>query len=142
AVKAADKAGVITLEPDSVRYQVKGLDVSAGFAKPSAEPQIPEGSGSVQTIAIGAELWEAIAEASLCASTDEARYILNGVHLGRERVAATDGRRLYMHTLPSPLPFDEEGIILPLHPLYRLFSNVGEALLNLGAVPKEEGLSR
>ncbi len=49
-------------------------------------------------------------------SSDETRYILNGVYLeakGKEpQIAATDGRRLYMHPLPC-LSLLAENVVLP-----------------------------
>jgi DNA polymerase III sliding clamp (beta) subunit (PCNA family) len=54
-----------------------------------------------------------VTDVSAFASTDSSRYVLNGIHLGKEFVEATDGRMLVR--APYPVGYDKpaEGFILP-----------------------------
>jgi DNA polymerase-3 subunit beta len=107
----ADKGSDLALEAEGVYFHLSGQEsfvpcvadaVDMFPVAPALED--PTGFASVAT--------DALARCLRCASRDEARYVLNGVHWDSEKgFIATDGRRLHAEEcLPCPHP---AGAIIP-----------------------------
>jgi DNA polymerase III subunit beta len=118
-------------------------------------PALPKEEKSNLVKAEGKTLLEMIEKTSFAISTDETRYILNGLYFepggkGSVRVVATDGHRLSLVERPFEGDFKlKKGVILPrkgLLELRRLLEEAPEAECFLGfgdssAVFKKSGLS-
>jgi len=118
-------------------------------------PALPKEERSNLVKAEGAKLLEMIEKTIFAVSTDETRYILNGLYFEPEgsstvRVVATDGHRLSLVERPMEGDFKlKKGVILPrkgLLELRRLLEEAPDAECFLGfgdtsAVFKKAGLS-
>ncbi|HEY3445254.1 MAG TPA: DNA polymerase III subunit beta [Myxococcales bacterium] len=118
-------------------------------------PALPKEEKSNLVKAEGKVLLEMIEKTSFAISTDETRYILNGLYFepgekGKVRVVATDGHRLSLVERPMEGDFKlKKGVILPrkgLLELRRLLEEAPDAECFLGfgdtsAVFKKSGLS-
>ena len=136
------------------------VEISSGTAlfkllgMPAEEyPALPKEEKSSLVKIDGRVLLEMIEKTSFAISTDETRYILNGLYFepggkGTVRVVATDGHRLSMVERPFEGDF-KKGVILPrkgLLELRRLLEEAPDAECFLGfgdssAVFKKAGLS-
>lgn len=74
-----------------------------------------------------------------CQSTDETRYVLNGVLLerkaGKVRVVATDGRRLALHEQETDITDKDFACIIPtatVEKMYRLLGTESDSLVTIG----------
>ena len=81
-------------------------------------PAVEEGVGTHRFTVKQGQLRRLIDRTAFAMAQQDVRYYLNGMLLelkaGRLRVVATDGHRLAMCTLPSPVPVDEDTqVILP-----------------------------
>ena len=100
-LKRAKPSDVVTLRPKIGRKNVEVAiagTIQTIEAPPIADfPSPPAFKGKAQPLPDGAS--RAILEASACASTDQTRYVLNGVHLDTSgkghHIVGTDGRHLY-----------------------------------------------
>lgn len=122
---------------------------------PEEYPRLPRDDAGSLTPISGATFLEMIRKVSYAISTDETRYILNGVYFeprdgGRIRMVATDGHRLSMVERESPGDFKlKAGVIIPrkgLAELKRLLEEAPEAECQFGfaensAIFKKPGLS-
>jgi DNA polymerase-3 subunit beta len=118
-------------------------------------PALPKEEKSNLVKAEGKTLLEMIDKTSFAISTDETRYILNGLYFesgdkGKVRVVATDGHRLSLVERPMEGDFKlKKGVILPrkgLLELRRLLEEAPDAECFLGfgdtsALFKKSGLS-
>lgn len=143
AAKGADRRTGIAIDraQNLIRYQTKGIDIEHSFQPVADAPPIEGDLAEGRDIYWAGVVMATIAQASVCASTDETRYILNGVHIKRGEIAATNGRKLYL-SRTEPLPVPTEGITLPSHPVLKLFLGGGSAIFRLGPVPQAEHLNR
>lgn len=118
-------------------------------------PRLPKEENAPMVKATGEVLLEMIRKTSFAISTDETRYILNGVFFeprdgGKVRMVATDGHRLALIERDVPGNFKlKGGVIIPrkgLFELKRLLEEAPEAECQLGfaessALFKKPGLS-
>jgi DNA polymerase-3 subunit beta len=122
---------------------------------PDEYPKLPREDDAPLVAVNGVVLLEMIRKTSFAISTDETRYILNGVffepHAGEKvRMVATDGHRLALVERPMAGDFKlKSGVIIPrkgLFELKRLLEEAPEAECHLGfamnsAIFKKEGLT-
>jgi DNA polymerase III subunit beta len=108
---------------------------------PEEYPKLPKEDGASLATINGSTLLEMIKKTSFAISTDETRYILNGVlfeprESGRVRMVATDGHRLAMVDREMGGTFKTKGgAILPrkgVHELRRLLDEAPEAECQFG----------
>jgi DNA polymerase-3 subunit beta len=122
------------LQSGSAHFKIVGMS-------PEEYPKLPkEESASLVTVP-GATLLEMIRKTSFAISTDETRYILNGVFFeprdgGKVRMVATDGHRLALVERELSGAFKlKGGVIIPrkgLHELRRLLDEAPDAECALG----------
>ncbi|MBM4380747.1 MAG: DNA polymerase III subunit beta [Deltaproteobacteria bacterium] len=122
---------------------------------PEEYPRLPREENAPLVRVPGATLLEMIKKTQFAISTDETRYVLNGVLFepregGRVRMVATDGHRLALVERPLEGNFKlKSGVIVPrkgLFELKRLLDEAPEAQCSLGfaensALFKKEGLT-
>ncbi|MBX7101878.1 MAG: DNA polymerase III subunit beta [Myxococcaceae bacterium] len=132
----------------SAHYKIVGM-------APEEYPKLPKEESATLVKLSGATLLEMIKKTSFAISTDETRYILNGVFFepregGKVRMVATDGHRLCLIERELPGDFKlKGGIVIPrkgLFELKRLLEEAPEAEMSLGfaensALFKKPGLS-
>lgn len=117
-----------------VRYNASGVAFDDSFnpIALSEFPGVPTPCSDPIVLPIG--VLTAMNEALGCASTDQTRYILNGVYLDAHAVVATDGRQLYRrNSLELAVP---QGSIFPASPVPGILPQ-GE-LADLWLWPREE----
>lgn len=136
----------VELTSGSAQFKLVGMS-------PEEYPKLPKEESAGLTEVSGATLLEMIRKTSFAISTDETRYILNGVYFepyeqGRVRMVATDGHRLCLADRPLAGDFKlKGGVILPrkgLFELKRLLDEAPDATWQLGfaqssALLKKEG---
>ncbi|MQC17745.1 MAG: DNA polymerase III subunit beta [Chloroflexi bacterium] len=104
---------------------------SIGGMDPDDFPPIPSVSGSEEIRIDASRLRAAIAQTVFAAATDDSRPVLTGVHFhfkpGELRLAAADGFRLSVHTMPLAAEVDRTAIVpaRALGELGRLLQEVG-----------------
>jgi len=94
------------------------LAVTDGRNRRRAGPERAEKLPSIESVILPAALL--LAAEAVCASKDDGREVLQGVHIHRRddlvRIVATDGIRMFISSLkvsgPLPAWMDDEGIIL------------------------------
>jgi DNA polymerase-3 subunit beta len=132
----------------SAHYKIVGM-------APEEFPKLPKEESSHLVKLSGNTLLEMIRKTSFAISTDETRYILNGVFFepregGKVRMVATDGHRLTLIERELPGDFKlKGGVIIPrkgLFELKRLLEEAPDAEVQLGfadnsALFKKPGLS-
>src|SRR6476661_4834286 len=137
-------------------------EITSGNAKfkivgmaPEEYPKLPREENAPLVQLSGATLLEMIKKTSFAISTDETRYILNGVFFepkedGKVRMVATDGHRLSLVERPLEGEYKlKGGVIIPrkgLLELKRLLDEAPEAECHLGfaensALFKKPGLT-
>ena len=130
---------------------VTAFDLDIGIVSEHQAEVLKPGAVTVS----GPTLVEMVRKSSYAISTDETRYVLNGVFFepkegGRVRMVATDGHRLAMVDRELPGDFKlKAGVIIPrkgLFELKRLLDEAPEAEMQLGfaensALFKKPGLS-
>jgi DNA polymerase-3 subunit beta len=103
-------------------------------------PPLPDFEGASEFRMPQSLLRDGLKKTAFAISTDETRYVLNGIYTsfreGKLTLVATDGRRLAMveHDLDFPAS-QETDIIVPtkaVHELQRLLGSEGEVLVRLG----------
>jgi DNA polymerase-3 subunit beta len=108
---------------------------------PDEYPKLPREESAAWVGVSGSTLLDMIRKSSFAISTDETRYILNGVLFepkepGRVRMVATDGHRLCLVDRDLPGDFQlKSGVIVPrkgLFELKRLLDEAPEAECQLG----------
>jgi DNA polymerase-3 subunit beta len=117
-------------------------------------PPLPKEEKANLTKVDGKSLLDLIAKTSFAISSDETRYVLNGVFLehkdGMARMVATDGHRLALAEQPIADSFNlKQGVIIPrkgLYELKRLLEEAPDAEVFLGfaqssCIFKKPGLS-
>jgi DNA polymerase-3 subunit beta len=118
----------------SAQFKIVGMS-------PEEYPKLPREDDAPSAPVPGAVLLEMIRKTSFAISTDETRYILNGVFFepqaeGKVRMVATDGHRLAMVERQMPGDFKlKGGVIIPrkgLLELKRLLEEAPEAECHLG----------
>ncbi len=143
-----DPNHVVRLTCGSVNMKLMGMPASD-------YPALPKEEDSNLVKAEGKTLVEMINMTSYAISTDETRYILNGLYFEPTerqtvRVVATDGHRLSMVERPIVSSFDlHKGVVIPRKALFELKKLVeedsdAECFLGFGktsAVFKKSGLS-
>lgn len=104
-------------------------------------PKLPKDEGTPMAPVPGATLLEMVKKTSYAISSDETRYILNGVYFeprpeGAFRMVATDGHRLALIERQIPGDFKlKGGVIIPrkgLNELKRLLEEAPEAECSMG----------
>ena len=132
----------------SAHYKIVGM-------APEEYPRLPKEENAPLVPVSGVTLLEMIKKTSFAISSDETRYILNGVFFepregGKLRMVATDGHRLALIERELPGDFKlKSGVIIPrkgLFELKRLLEEAPEAECSLGfaensALFKKPGLS-
>lgn len=132
----------------SAHYKIVGM-------APEEYPRLPKEENAPLVKISGTTLLEMIKKTSFAISSDETRYILNGVYFeprdgGKLRMVATDGHRLALIERELPGDFKlKSGVIIPrkgLFELKRLLEEAPEAECSLGfaensALFKKPGLS-
>jgi DNA polymerase-3 subunit beta len=122
---------------------------------PEEYPKLPQAGAENSAAVKGSALLEMVKKTAFAVSTDETRYILNGVFFepregGAVRMVATDGHRLSMAERPlGSDPKLKSGVIIPrkgLLELKRLLDEAPEAECQLGfaensAVFRKPGLT-
>ena len=122
---------------------------------PEEYPKLPKEESAPLVKLTGGTLLEMIRKTGFAISTDETRYILNGVFFepregGKVRMVATDGHRLCLVERELAGDFKlKGGVIIPrkgLHELRRLLDEAPEAEVQLGfaensAIFKKDGLT-
>ncbi len=122
---------------------------------PEEYPKLPKEENAPLVKVPGTTLLEMIKKTQFAISSDETRYILNGVFFepkeqGKVRMVATDGHRLAMIERELPGDFKlKSGVIIPrkgLYELKRLLEEAPEAECHLGfaensALFKKPGLT-
>lgn len=122
---------------------------------PEEYPKLPKEESAPLVKVSGTTLLEMVKKTSFAISTDETRYILNGVFFephegGKVRMVATDGHRLALVERPLEGDFKlKSGVIIPrkgLFELKRLLDEAPEAECHLGfaensALFKKPGLT-
>ena len=103
---------------------------SIGGMDPDDFPPIPTVEGSAAITIEAPRLRTAIAQTVFSAATDDSRPVLTGVHFhftaGSLRLAAADGFRLSVHTMPIDSKV-ERAVIVPARALGELGRLLGEA---------------
>ncbi len=165
-VSAKTLLDIVSLTPDA-QVTIKKLpnnyaELTSGAAHykivgmaPEEYPKLPkEDAGHLVTLK-GSAILEMIKKTSYAISSDETRYILNGVYFepregGAVRMVATDGHRLALVERELPGDFKlKAGVIIPrkgLNELKRLLDEAPDAEVSLGfadnsALFKKAGLS-
>ena len=132
----------------AAHYKIVGM-------APEEFPKLPKEDAGQLVKVSGQTLAEMVRKTSYAISTDETRYVLNGVFFepkegGHVRMVATDGHRLAMVDRELPGDFKlKAGVIIPrkgLFELKRLLDEAPEAEMQLGfaensALFKKPGLS-
>lgn len=132
----------------AAHYKIVGM-------APEEFPKLPKEESAPLVKTTGTTLLEMVRKTSFAISTDETRYILNGVFFepkdgGRVRMVATDGHRLALIERELAGDFKlKHGVIIPrkgLMELKRLLEEAPEAECSLGfaensALFKKPGLS-
>jgi DNA polymerase-3 subunit beta len=132
----------------SAHFKIVGMS-------PEEYPKLPREESAPLVSVAGPVLLEMIRKTAFAISSDETRYILNGVYFepregGRVRMVATDGHRLAMVERDLPGDFKlKGGVIIPrkgLHELRRLLDEAPDADCALGfaensALFKKPGLT-
>ena len=130
---AIDEDNTATLRAGSGIYKIKGL--------PQDEfPPLPQISEAVEFTLQQSDLANGLKQTSYAMSTDDSRYVLNGVHCvfeeGKLTLVATDGRRLALCEIALDVPVEEEiKIILPaksVNELQKLLKDTGAVKVSIG----------
>lgn len=107
---SADAGTFLQLDRDSIQLTIGGQVSTIPITMESAAefPALPV----VDWMPVGGQIdLDALKRLMRCASTDETRYVLNGIYWDKEGIlVATDGRRL--HSEPFT-PLEVDGIIIP-----------------------------
>ena len=117
-----------------VRYHASGVALDESFSPVALSefPGVPTPPGDPVSLPVG--VLTAMNEALGCASTDQTRYILNGVYLDAHAVVATDGRQLYRrNSLELAVP---QGSIFPASPVPGILPQ--DEVAHLWLWPREE----
>jgi DNA polymerase III subunit beta len=165
-VSAKTLLDIVSFVPDA-QVAVKKLpnnyaEITSGAAHykivgmaPEEFPKLPKEDAGQLVKVSGPTLQEMVKKTAYAISTDETRYVLNGVYFepregGRVRMVATDGHRLALVERDLPGDFKlKAGVIIPrkgLFELKRLLDEAPEAEMQLGfaensALFKKPGLS-
>jgi DNA polymerase-3 subunit beta len=132
----------------SAHFKIVGMS-------PEEYPKLPREENAPLVSVAGPVLLEMIRKTAFAISSDETRYILNGVYFepgeaGQVRMVATDGHRLALVKRDLPGDFKlKGGVIIPrkgLHELRRLLDEAPDAECSLGfaensALFKKPGLT-
>jgi DNA polymerase-3 subunit beta len=124
AVITSKKNNMITIETESCQFKIMGL--------PAEEfPKLPEFKDREIIKLEQSVLKEMLHLTSFAASTDESRYVLNGILLNIQNnnlvLVATDGKRLAITNKKLSNPIDKDvNIIVPIKTVQELNRNLQE----------------
>lgn len=124
AVITSKKNNMITIETESCQFKIMGL--------PAEEfPKLPEFKDREIIKLEQSVLKEMLHLTSFAASTDESRYVLNGILLNIQNnnlvLVATDGKRLAITNKKLSNPIDKDiNIIIPIKTVQELNRNLQE----------------
>ncbi|MCK9495796.1 MAG: DNA polymerase III subunit beta, partial [Dehalococcoidia bacterium] len=136
----ADFVATLPHQPISMTLAERSRQVSLACARNTASiggmdpddfPPIPSVSGSDEIHIEAARLRAAITQTVFAAATDDSRPVLTGVHFhfkpGELRLAAADGFRLSVHTMPLAAEVERTAIVpaRALGELGRLLAEAG-----------------
>ena len=128
-----DERNAASIRCGSSFYKIMGL--------PEEEfPQFPKPEGGKELKLEQAALRDMLKKTAYAVSSDETRYVLNGVYVSfkadKLTIVATDGRRLALIERDIELPKGSESeLIVPtkaVGELQRLLADTGDALLSVG----------
>jgi DNA polymerase-3 subunit beta len=133
AVVTSKKNNMITIETESCQFKIMGLP-------PEEFPKLPEFKDREIIKLEQLDLKEMLQLTSFAASTDESRYVLNGILLNIQHsdltLVATDGKRLAIINKKLPNSIDKDiNIIIPIKTIQELNRNLkeeGELSLTIG----------
>lgn len=122
AVKATarDDNAVVAINPDSINYPLAGQTVTLPFAAlPVAEFPTIAPRPAAFPVHLDLDDTRGFLEAGTFSSTDETRYILNGLYLETQHgdkpcepsIVATDGRRLHRRPMPALAALGENVVV-------------------------------
>jgi DNA polymerase III subunit beta len=140
-------AGVKAAKPDHVRFDVESgklkveagpLEISTGTLPGDDAESLPVSIGDhCFSATLGADFIRAVDRVSGAMSEETTRYYLNGANICKlgdsadgwmYRLAATDGRRLYIHHVPLPDANGDIGnVIIPKQAVKVIVSHFGKA---------------
>jgi len=133
AVITSKKNNMVTIETESCQFKIMGL--------PAEEfPKLPEFKDREIIKLEQSNLKEMLRLTSFAVSTDESRYVLNGILVNIQNnnltLVATDGKRLAITNKKLPNPIDKDiNIIVPIKAIQELNRNLqeeGELSLMIG----------
>ena len=111
--KSADSGSAIHITPGNITFQIAGQSSSVPVEGYSAEsfPDSPQETEHPLGVCLDTEKIKRLLRA---ASTDEARYVLNGIYWESDgNLVATDGRRLHKEHGPEFQLGEHKGVIIP-----------------------------
>ena len=128
-----DSKNLTTIKCGLGKFKINGLD-EAEF------PPMPDFENASQFTLGQKDFKDALKKTSYAISTDEARYVLNGILASfkdaKLTVVATDGRRLALAELELDFPQSQETeVIIPtkaVNELQRLLGDEGEVVIAIG----------
>ncbi len=131
---SVDSKNVATITSGPSRFKILGLS-------DDEFPELPDLSGAREFLIDQATLKDGLRKTSYAISTDDTRYVLNGIYFSFKDSAltmvATDGRRLAMVDYDLEFPESSEcEIIVPtkaVNELQRLLNTEGEVKMLVGA---------
>jgi DNA polymerase-3 subunit beta len=114
--KSADPESAIHIAPASITFSIGGQASTVPVRGYNAEdfPDSPQETEHHLGVCFDTDKIKRLLR---CVSTDEARYVLNGIYWdGEGYLIATDGRRLHKESTESTCPFqlgEHKGVIIP-----------------------------